>query len=743
MHSWKSIPIYLSSILVFGFLSLISAQTIDQKVQMLLDKMTLEEKAGQMTQISLEYVCKGYPATADPLELDMVQLAKMVKDMHVGSLLNVGSYAHPVEKWDYLITSIQNMALNETRLGIPIIYGIDAIHGAGYIKDATLFPQSISMAATFNPSLVKKSAQITAVEMRAAGIPWNFNPVLGVGRHPLWSRLWETFGEDPYLVGVMGKAYVEGQEGRNVADSNQVAACMKHYLGYSYPRTGTDRTPAWIPDRQLREIFVPPFQAAVDAGVHSVMVNSSEINGIPVHTSAYYLKELLINEMGFEGFVVSDWLDIKNLYTREKVASSEKEATKMAVMAGIDMSMVPTDTSFTHYLIELVQEGEVPMSRIDEAVSRILKVKFQLGLFENPYPVELMKKQFACDEFKAINLQAARECMTLVKNENGTLPLKQGTRLLVTGPTADKLSLLNGGWTITWQGDREDLYNPERQTIKEALTAAFGTDNVTYSEGCTYDKPVNVEETVKAAELADVIVACLGEHTYCEGPGNIHDLTLPKTQLDFIKALKATGKPLIMIMIEGRPRIIRDIVDDADAILIAFLPGEQGGIAIAEVLSGKINPSGKLPVSYPKNPNNLTLYDHRNSEIQAYKPQWPFGYGLGYTTFETSNLQLDKQTVQIGEPVTVIVDVTNTGSRAGQEVVQLYLQDEVASVTPAVRRLKGFKKIRIQPGETQTVTFIIDKQAMSFINRDNKWTVEPGQFRVMVGNQSERFEVLQ
>ena len=722
----------------------VQAQDVNKKVSTLLSKMTLEEKVGQMTQISLEYVSKGYPATTDPLELDMAQLRTMVKQYHVGSFLNVGTRSHSVNKWSQIITAIQDVALKETRLGIPIIYGIDGIHGASYVKGATIFPQSISMAATFNPELVKESAEITAVEQRAAGLLWNFNPVLGMGRNPLWPRLWETFGEDPYLVSMMGKAYIEGQEGDDISAENRVSACMKHYLGYSFPLTGKDRTPAWIPERQLREIFLPPFQAAVNAGVHTVMVNSNEINGIPVHSSHFYLKELLYDELGFEGFVVSDWLDIKNLYTREKVAATEREATKMAVMAGIDMSMVPTDTSFSHHLIALVKSGEVPMWRIDEAVSRILKVKFQLGLFENPYPVKSAQKQFACEAYTAANIQAARECITLVKNKSNILPLSPSTKVLVTGPTADRLSIMNGGWTITWQGDREELYPTEKMTVKEALEAQFDQSNVSYVPGCTFDQPINIDAAVEAAAGADVIVACLGEETYCETPGNIDDLALPDVQLDLVKALKKTGKPVVLIMLEGRPRIIREIVDNADAILIAFLPGMEGGRAIADVLSGAFNPGGKLAVTYPRYANDLTLYDHKNSQSndgKGYRPQWPFGFGLSYTTFKTFDLTLNRKQIRVGESIEVSVKVRNTGMHAGHEVVQVYLNDEVATVTPALRRLKGFKKVFLQPGEMQNLHFTIDRDAMSFVGRENQRIVEPGAFQVMVGGESLRFIV--
>ncbi len=720
-------------------------KSIDGKVAELLSKMTLEEKVGQMTQISLEVVSKGFPKLKSPLQLDDARLWDAIVKHHVGSILNVGTHAHTVREWRQIITKIQDVATKETRLGIPVIYGIDAIHGANYTTGATIFPQALGMAAAWNPELVKKDGQITAYEVRASGIPWNFNPVLGVGRQPLWPRLFETFGEDPYLVSVMGAAYIKGLEGEQntISDSDKVASCMKHYLGYSFPLSGKDRTPAWIPERMLREYFVPPFRAAVRAGSHTLMVNSSEINGIPVHSSYFLLTELLRGELGFQGVVVSDWQDIKNLYLREKVAATPEEAVKMAVLAGVDMSMVPLDFSFYNDLIKLVRNNEVPESRVDEAVSRILKLKYELGLFDHPYPDPSFGKKFAGKKFQRVNLQAAQESITLLKNENGILPLKKSVRLLVTGPTADQLHVLNGGWTITWQGNDESLYPKDKWTILKAIRHKIGSEQVTFVPGVSFEKEIDIPSAVAAARHADAAVVCLGEDSYCESEGNITDLTLPEAQLRLAEALEATKTPVILVMTEGRPRIINRIVNGANGILMAYLPGMEGGRAIADVLFGDVNPSGKLPITYPRYTNDFTLYDHKCSENfdekHRYNPEFPFGFGLSYTRFSYSDLTVEPSTASIGDPVKVSVTVKNVGQCTGKEVVQLYLSDRVASITPSEKRLKRFRKISLTPGESKTISVSLYKSDFSFIGRHNQPVVEPGVFIISIGGRSQKF----
>ncbi len=720
---------------------------LDARVAALLSKMSLEEKVGQMTQLTLETVC-DVDNSSGTLKTNSSKLYDVIVQHHVGSILNVGTSAHSVDQWQQIITAIQDMATKKSRLGIPVLYGIDAIHGANYTQDATIFPQNIAMAATWNPELMKRDGEVTACEVRASGIPWNFNPVLGVGRQPLWPRFWETFGEDPYLTSEMGAAYIKGLEGENnnIVENDKVAACMKHYLGYSFPLSGKDRTPAWIPDRMLREIFLPPFKAAVDAGVHTVMVNSSEINGISVHSSHYFLTDLLRGELGFQGVIVSDWADIINLYEREKVAVDNKDAVHMAVLAGIDMSMVPYDYSYTNALIELVKEGSVPESRIDASVARILKLKFELGLFEHPYPNKDLKKKFAGKEHQAVNLEAARESITLLKNAKNILPLKKSAKILVTGPTADKLSCLNGGWTITWQGDKENLYPKDKLTILKAIENKVGKNNVVHVPGATVEKVIDIPAAVRAADKSDAVVVCIGEAAYCESEGNITDLTLPEPQLRLVHAIAQTGTPVVLILAEGRPRVIRGIVDDASAIVMAYFPGMEGGQAIADVLFGDVNPSGKLPFTYPRFVNDFTHYDYKNSENVSkktqYNPQWPFGFGLSYTHFKYSDLMLDANVVHQGGSMGVSVTVKNSGSLPGNEIVQLYLSDLVASVTPANKRLRGFSKIHLEPGEGKTISFRLQDKDFSFIGRNNKSVTESGKFKVTVGGLSQEFELL-
>ena len=721
---------------------------IDKKVENLLSKMTLSEKVGQMTQITLQAVSKTEGKVDQKYEVDPEKLREAITKYHIGSILNVYNSALTLDEWHQLITQIQDLATKETRIGIPVLYGIDAIHGANFTREATLFPQNIAMAATRNPDLVKKSAEITAYEMRASGIAWNFNPVLDVGRNPLWPRIYETFGEDTYLVSTMGEAYVRGLSGENnqIVATDKVAGCVKHYLGYSFPLSGKDRTPAWIPERMLRDYFLPPFQKAIEAGIHTVMVNSSEINGIPVHSDRYLLTDVLRQELGFKGFVVSDWEDVKNLYNRDRVASSPQEAVFMAVMAGIDMSMVPDDFSFYNYLMELVQEGKISESRIDESVRRILQVKFALNLFNNPYPNLQMKDKVGSPKFAQVSLQAAREALTLLKNDNGLLPLDKNQKILVTGPNANLRSVLNGGWTYTWQGNEESLYPKTQETILSALQAKLGSANVTYIEGTReFDQAVNIDQAVAAAKNVDVAIIVLGEATYTETPGNIHDLALPTAQLQLAATIANTGTPVVLVLVEGRPRIITPIVDDAQAILMAYLPGVSGGEAIADVLLGDYNPSGKLPITYPRHPNDLVPYDHKPIEIDnpnKLDPLFTFGFGLSYTTFDYSNLKLNQNQIRPGESITITVTVTNTGNRIGKEIVELYLSDLYRTVSPPVKQLKRFQGVTLQPGESKTVEFTLNQDDFAFHDRNNQLTVEPGEFKVAIGDLSNKFELL-
>jgi beta-glucosidase len=717
------------------------SDTVD-KVKKLLSEMTLEEKVGQMTQVTIQVVSSKQGTKDQHHELDEKKLEEAVVKYKVGSLLNVYDVAHEIDYWHEVITRIEDLAVNKTRLGIPVLYGIDAIHGATYTKGSTLFPQGINMAATWNKDLVEKIGEITSFETRASGIPWNFYPVMDIGRQPLWPRLWETYGEDVYLASQTGASYIKGAQGNDIGASDKLAVCLKHYVGYGFPNNGRDRTPAWISERMMREYFLPTFEAGIKAGAPTVMVNSGEVDGIPTHSDYHLLTEVLRGEMNFKGFVVSDWEDIKRLHTRDRVADTPKEAVRMAVMAGVDMSMIPLDYSFYDYLLELVNEGSVPMWRIDEAVGRILTVKIELGLFDNPFPNKEMKKKFANDDFAKINLQAARESIVLTKNENDLLPLKKDTKVLVTGPTANMLSVMNGGWTITWQGNVEELYPQEKNTVLEAIKNKVGEDKVSYVEGTSFNKEINILEAVKAAKENDVVILCLGEAAYCETPGNITDLTLDNAQLELAEKIIETGKPVVLVMLEGRPRIINSIVNGAGAVLAAFLPGMEGGNAIADIIYGDYSPSGKLSVTYPKFPNGNTTYDYKPIEkfdSNEYDPQWSFGFGLSYSTFSYSNLNLDKKEIKEADVINVSVDVKNTGKIEASEVVQLYLCDLYGSVTRPNRQLKGFEKISLKPGETRTISFNINKDHLSFIGRDNKRIVEPGEFEVMINNLKDKF----
>ena len=721
--------------------AVMSSADIDRKVQSLLGKMTVEEKVGQMTQLTVEPMQKQ---GISEFTVDIEKVRHFVKDNNVGSILNCGGQANHIDTWLKMINTIQDVATKETRLKIPVLYGVDSIHGANYIREGTLFPQAVAMAAAGEPALVKRGAEITALETRAVGIPWNFNPVLGVGRQPMWSRIWETFGEDTYIVKTMGSAYINGLQGNDIAAKERVAGCMKHYLGYSIPRGGRDRTPAWIPDRELREIFLPPFKAAVEAGVPTVMVNSSEINGSPVHASPYYLKQILRQELGFEGLVVTDWEDINNLYTREMVAPDQRTAVKMAVLAGVDMSMVPYDLSFYNHLVDLVKKGEVPMSRIDEAVSCILRVKFQLGLFENSYPPKGQAAKIGSPSSWKDSYKAAQKAMTLLKNGNNILPLSKDSKVLVVGPTANLLKVLNGGWTYVWQGDREDLYPQEKKTILEAITDKIGSSNVTYVEGVDFDKEINIQKAVEASKKCDVIITCLGEPTYCEGMGNIYDLTMTQPQLSLVQSLAKTGKPIVMVLAEGRPRVIRDIEPLASGILMAYLPGLEGGPAITDVLFGDYNPGGRLPYTYPKYPGGFEWYDFKKSAFpdgNQQQAQWTFGHGLSYTSFKYSNLKISTDKVKLNalDTVTVSVDVKNTGKLAGDDIVQLYLSDVVASITPPNRRLKGFERITLDPGQSKTVSFELDRDAFSFIDQQSLPAIEKGKFIIKIGKLQKDF----
>lgn len=727
------------------------------RAEALLKKMTLEEKVGQMTQLTMQMIVSG---TNQDVQIDPVKLDKAVNKYGVGSFLNVYDQALTVDKWHEIIGKIQAASM-KTRLKIPNLYGIDSIHGANYVRGATLFPQEIGMAATWNPALMQRAEEITAMETRAAAIPWSFSPVLDIGRQPLWARFWETFGEDPYLAKVMGVSFVRGMEGGDISSDKHVAACLKHYMGYSLPLSGRDRTDALIPEIYLREYVKPTFEAAIDAGAHTIMINSAAINGTPGHANKKILTDILRGEMNFQGLAVSDWDDIQKLVTQWHVAKDEKEATMMAINAGIDMSMVPLDYSFADILVQLVKEKKVPMSRIDESVTRILKVKYDLGLFENPMPPTSVRENFGRPEYAQVSLQAARESMTLLKNDGNILPLSKSKKVLVTGPTADSLISLNNGWTWVWQGSEPSLYPKDKMTIRQAIEQKVGAGNFNFVQGTRLVRPagspsnstptdvneeVDIPKAVGAAKNSDVIVLCLGEGSYTETPGSIQDLTLPEPQLKLAEAVIATGKPVVLVLVEGRPRVISRVANKIPAILMAYNPASEGGTAIADVLFGDYNPNGKLPFTYPRNPNNLLTYDYKlydNSENVAVnaatRPQFEFGTGLSYTTYQYSNLKLSSKTIPMNGEITVSVDVKNIGQRAGKETAILYLRDEVASVSPPGKRVKRFAKIALEPNQSKTLSFKLNRDDFSFIGADNKPTVEAGDFTVMIGGLNDKF----
>ena len=737
----------------------LAQEDFDRRVEDLLAQMTLEEKVGQMTQVDLSVVSEGEGAPplggrAEPHRLDVEKLREALVEHHVGSILNAVNHAYTLEHWHEIIGTIQTVATEQTRLGIPILYGIDAVHGNHYALGATVFPQNIAMAATFDPALMRRTAEVTAEETRAVGIPWNFAPVLDVGRQPLWPRFYETFGEDVLLNEEMGEASILGYQGEpaDLDAPDRVAATMKHYVGYSGPTGGKDRTTAHIPDRVLREVYLPPYRAGVEAGAASVMVTSGDVNGIPVHASTYLITDVLRGELGFDGVVVTDWEDVNKLHTVHRVAASPKEAARLVVEAGIDMAMVPWDFSFYDNVLALVREGALSEARIDESVRRILRMKADLGLLDDVSLPDATADELNSAVDQQLNLEAARAAITLLKNEGGTLPLNTDARVLVTGPAADSMTPLNGGWTYTWQG-LDTAYvaaYPEAETVLEAVRRTAGPANVTYVPGASFDAEIDVAAAAAAAREADVALVVVGEDAYAEKPGDIDDIDLPAAQLRLAEAVAATGTPTVLVLVEGRPYVITPVVDDVEAIVMAYQPGMRGGTAVADVLFGVVNPSGKLPFTYPRSSNDLVPYDHVNSagtgqqyagdgRVGGFDPLYAFGHGLSYTTFAYDDLTLSASEIGREDELTVSVAVENTGDRAGAEVVQLYVRDLYASVAPAVRRLRGFEKVRLEPGERRAVTFTLTADDLSFIDAESERVVEPGDFEVQVGGLAQTF----
>ena len=718
-----------------------------EKIEDIISKMSIEEKVGQMTQINIDVISKGQLyKLLEPNELDENKLDSAINHYYIGSVLNVGGHTYTREQWAKIISKIQQKATTEGN-NIPIIYGIDAIHGVNYTVGATLFPQQIGQAATWNPNLVNQAAAVTAYECRASGIPWNFSPVLDLGRQPLWSRFFETYGEDVYLAKTMTKAAINGYQGGEQPDDQKVAACMKHFLGYSMPLSGKDRTPAWIAETQLREYFLPTFQEAIDNSALTVMINSGEINGVPVHANRNILTNLLRNELGFKGLAVTDWEDIIKLYKVHRVAKDMREAVKISVMAGIDMSMTPNDYSFNRALIDLVKQGEVPESRLNESCRRILYVKQQLGILDNPIPNFDIYNDFGSQKHKQIALNTAQESITLLKNDNQILPLSKNQKILVCGPAGNSLNILNGAWTHTWQGV-DTAYNTKGvKTIFESIQE-LSNEKITYSQGANLNEVKNLQETLSKAAQADIIVACIGEVPCTEKPGDIEDLSVSMAQKELVNELSKLGKPIVLVMVLNRPRILSDIEPLVSGIVQCYLPGDFGGAALAQVLFGDVNPSGKLPFTYPRHTGSIVLYDHKHTEKldkdfgeNAFNPQWEFGFGLSYSKFDYANLKIDKQSYSINDVIKCSVDVSNNSSVSGKEIVQVYISDLVASITPSVKRLRAFDKVLIQAGETKTVEFKIKVQELSFVANNSQWVVEPGQFLITIKDLSANIEL--
>lgn len=721
---------------------------LERKVENTLKGMTLEEKVGQMTQITVTAIADG---------LNLTQVAdSMIRVHKIGSVLNTpDGEAQTPQDYDVLVKELNRMSMEY--IGIPCLYGLDHIHGVSYVSGGTLFPQEINIAATFNRDHAYNMGKVTAYESRAADVPWTFSPTMDLGRNPEWPRMWESFGEDAYVNAQMAVAETRGLQGDdpNHVGPYNIAACAKHFMGYGVPVTGQDRTPASIAASELREKHFEPFKEALRAGCLSLMVNSASNNGVPFHCNAELLTGWVKEDLNWDGMIVTDWADIDNLYNRERVASSRKEAVKLAINAGIDMAMVPYDCQFCLDLIELVNEGEVPMSRVDDAVRRVLRLKYRLGLFDTPDTSAEDYPEFGGKAHAQLAYEAALESQVLLKN-NGILPLKKDLRILLTGPNADNMRTLNGGWSYTWQGHgaARPEYTEQYNTIYEALSQKF--ENLTYVPGVTYNlmsgskwkfDEANIKPAVAAARRSDVIIACIGENSYCETPGNDNDLDLSDNQKALVKALAATGRPIILILNEGRPRIINDIEDLASAVVDIMLPGNYGADALAALLAGEENFSGKLPFTYPKYTNKFAVYDYKPSENQGTMAgvynynavmdvQWPFGHGLSYTTFEYSNMAVSAENFASGDVLKVTVDVTNTGEVAGKESVLLFSSDLYASSTPDVRRLRAFDKVLLQPGETKTVTFQLPATDLAFVNYYGQWTLEKGDFILSCGSES-------
>lgn len=732
---------------------------IEAQVEQTLKKLTLEEKVGQMMELVTDLF--GANDKNGVFYIDEHKTDSILSRYKIGSILNAPNTCAPTAKqWEKYISQIQKISMK--RIGIPCVFGLDQNHGSTYTQDGTLFPQNINVAATFNREIARRSAEATAYETRAVSVPWTYSPTVDLGRDARWPRIWENFGEDCYLSSEMGKAMVHGFQGEdpNHIDQYHISACMKHFMGYGVPWTGKDRTPAYISPFDLREKHFAPFLAGLKAGALTVMVNSASVNGMPMHANKEILTGWLKEQTGWDGVLVTDWADVNNLYTREMIAKDKKDALRIAINAGIDMIMEPYSCDACGYLIELVKEGKIPMSRIDDACRRVLRTKYRLDLFKNPTQKLKNYPKFGGEEFAKLALEGATESMVLLKNEklqdgNSVLPLAKGKKILLTGPNANQMRCLDGGWSYTWQGHRTDEFAGKYNTIYEAFCNQYGKENVILNQGVTYNEKgkyweenePQIQDAVNAAKDADVIVACIGENSYTETPGNLTDLWLSENQRNLVKELSKTGKPVILVLNEGRPRLIADIEPLAQGIIDILIPGNMGGDALVNLVSGKSNFSGKMPYTYPKEINSLANYDFKKSEEVgtmegAYDynakitQQWGFGHGLSYTSYKYSNLKVSKSDFRHGDIIKVSVDVKNTGKVAGKESVLLFSSDLIASMVPDGRRLRAFDKIELQPGETKTVTFNLNADDLAFVGYDGKWVLEEGDFKLMIADQS-------
>ena len=727
---------------------------IEAQVEQTLKKLTLEEKIGQMMELVTDLF--GANDKNGVFYIDEHKTDSILSRYKIGSILNAPNTCAPTAKqWEKYIAQIQKISMK--RIGIPCVFGLDQNHGSTYTQGGTLFPQNINVAATFNREIARRSAEATAYETRAVSIPWTYSPTVDLGRDARWPRIWENFGEDCYLSSEMGKAMVYGFQGEdpNNIDQYHIATSMKHFMGYGVPWTGKDRTPAYISPADLREKHFAPFLAGLQAGALTVMVNSASVNGMPMHANKDILTGWLKEETGWDGVLITDWADINNLYTREMVAKDKKDALRIAINAGIDMIMEPYSCDACGYLVELVKEGKIPMSRIDDACRRVLRMKYRLDLFKNPTQKLKNYPKFGGEEFAKLALEGATESMVLLKNEGNILPLQHGKKILLTGPNANQMRCLDGGWSYTWQGHRADEFAGKYNTIYEAFCNEYGKENVILNQGVTYNEKgkyweenePQIQGAVDAAKNADIIVACIGENSYTETPGNLTDLWLSENQRNLVKELAKTGKPVVLVLNEGRPRLIADIEPLAQGIIDILIPGNMGGDALANLVSGKSNFSGKMPYTYPKEINSLANYDFKKSEEVgtmegAYDynakitQQWGFGHGLSYTSYQYSNLKVSKSDFRHGDIINVSVDVKNTGKVAGKESVLLFSSDLIASMLPDGRRLRAFDKIELQPGETKTVTFNLNADDLAFVGYDGKWVLEEGDFKLMIADQS-------